>query len=202
VPLALANTEGDPLTLCEATVRVGDPSGIEAAFDDTYHRVDGAEPPQWFEHVTTDNMPRVRATLVLDGDTLRVEANSEERMDRVLATLARLDPGMSVLDDHRRPIRDARQAAELANQLSMAGDDAPDADDSELAGLLDEFILEYETKWLDEPIPALNGCTPRQAADDPTRRGDLLKLLDSFPAGAAGRGGMDTDRLRAALGLR
>jgi hypothetical protein len=28
------------------------------------------------------------------------------------------------------------------------------------------------------------------------------KLLDSFPAGAAARGGMDVDRLRAGLGLR
>jgi hypothetical protein len=35
-----------------------------------------------------------------------------------------------------------------------------------------------------------------------TRRGDLIKLLDTFPAGDAGRGGMDADRLRAPLGLR
>jgi hypothetical protein len=43
--------------------------------------------------------------------------------------------------------------------------------------------------------------TSRQAADDPTRLGDLIKLLDSFPAGEAARGGMDVDRLRGALGL-
>ncbi|WP_328993247.1 hypothetical protein OG394_02950 [Kribbella sp. NBC_01245] len=34
---------------------------------------------------------------------------------------------------------------------------------------------------LDESIPALAGATPRQAAGDPTRRDDLIKLLDSFP---------------------
>jgi hypothetical protein len=39
------------------------------------------------------------------------------------------------------------------------------------------------------------------AADDPTRRADLVKLLASFPSGAAACGGMDADRLRAALGL-
>jgi hypothetical protein len=71
-----------------------------------------------------------------------------------------------------------------------------------VAAALEEFILEYETKWLDEPIPALDGHTPRQAADDPTRRGDLVKLLDTFPTGDAARGGMDADRLRVALGLR
>ena len=201
-PPALANTEGDPLAICEATLHVGDPAGIEAALDDTYGRVDGDEPPRWFEHVTTQGMPRIRAALVLDGDTLRVEANSEKRMDRVLATLARLDPAMSVLDDSRRPLRDAREAAELAKQLPIAGEDALDPADPELAALLDEFVRDYETKWLDEPNPALDGRTPRQAADDPTRRGDLIKLLDSFPAGEADRGSMDADRLRAALGLR
>ena len=201
-PPALANTEGDPLAICEATVQVGDPAGIEAALDDTYDRVDGEEPPRWFEHVTTNGMPRVRATVVLDGDTLRVETNSEKRMDRVLATLARLDPAMKVLEDSRRPLRDVRDAAELAGQLPMAGEEALDPDDPELAALLDEFVRDYETKWLDEPIPALDGHTPRQAADDPTRRGDLIKLLDTFPAGGAARGGMDADRLRAALGLQ
>jgi hypothetical protein len=201
-PPVLANTEGDPLAICEATVQVGDPAGIEAALDDTYDRVDGDEPPRWFEHVTTQGMPRIRAALVLDGDTLRVEANSEKRMDRVLATLARLDPAMNVLDDSRRPLRDAREAAELAKQMPITGEGALDPDDPELAAFLDEFVRGYETKWVDEPIPALDGHTPRQAADDPTRRGDLIKLLDTFPAGAASRGGMDVDRLRAALGLR
>ena len=183
-------------------MRVGDPAGIQGALDEAYDRVEGEEPPQWFEHVITDGLQRIRATLVLDGDTLRVEANSEQRMDRVLATLARLDPAMTVLDDDRRPLRDIREAAELAKQLPTTGAGALDPDDPDVAGFLGEFIREYETRWLDEPIPALHGYTPRQAADDPTRRGDLITLLDSFPAGAAARGGMDADRLRAALGLR
>jgi hypothetical protein len=201
-PPALANTEGDPLAICEATVHVGDPAGIEAALDDAYDRVDGDEPPRWFEHVTTHGMPRIRATLVLEGDTLRVETNSEKRMDRVLAMLARLDPAMNVLDDSRRPLRDAREAAELAKQMPITGEDALDPDDPELAAFLEQFVRDYETKWLDEPIPALEGHTPRQAADDPTRRADLIKLLDTFPAGEAGSVGMDADWLRAALGLR
>lgn len=197
-PPLLVNTEGDPLAICEATVQIGDPAGIEAALDDTYDRADGEQPPRWFEHVITDGLQRIRATLVLDGDTVRVEANSDQRMDRVLATLARLDPAMRVLEDSRRPLRDAREAAE---QLPVTGQGALDPDDPELAGFLDEVIRGYETRWLDEPIPALDGHTPRQAADDPTRRGDLIKLLDSFPAGAAAQGAMDADRLRAALGL-
>jgi hypothetical protein len=201
-PPTLTNTEGDPLTICEAIVRVGDPARIVAALDDTYDRADGEDPPRWFEHVTTQGMERIRAALVLDGNTLRAEANSEKRMDRVLAALARLDPEMSVLDDSRRPLRDAREAADLARQLPTAAAAALDPDDPALATLLDEFVRDYEARWLDESIPALDGHTPRQAADDPTRRADLIKLLDTFPAGDAARGGMNADRLRAALGLR
>lgn len=198
-PPTLVNTEGDPLAICQATVRVGDPDGIESALDGAYDRLGGEEPPRWLEHVVTHGMPRVRSTLVLDGDTLRAETNSEKRMDRVLATVARVDPAMTVLDDTRQPIRDTREAAELAKRLPGGG--GLDPDDPEVAAALNAFIHEYETKWLDESIPALDGHTPRQAADDPTRRADLIRLLDSFPAGAAARGGMDADRLRAALGL-
>ncbi|BBZ06357.1 hypothetical protein MDOR_05260 [Mycolicibacterium doricum] len=200
-PPALANTEGDPLAICEATVRVGDPAEMEAALDDIYHRDDEEDATRWFEHVTTDGMPRIRAVLTLDGDELRVETNSEKRMDRVLATLARCDPAMEVLDDSRRPLRNARDVAELAKQLPAANDDAIDPDDPELAAFLDEFVRDYETTWLDQPLPALDGHTPRQAADDPTRRADLIRLLDTFPAVVPGTAGMDPDRLRAALGL-
>ncbi len=90
-----------------------------------------------------------------------------------------------MLDDSRRPLRDARDAAELAEQMPITGEDALDPDDPELAAFLDEFVRDYETRWLDEPIPALDGHSPRQAADDPTRRADLIKLLDTFPAGEA-----------------
>jgi hypothetical protein len=199
-PPTLTNTEGEPLAICEATVRVDDADGLAAALDETYDRVDGETPPRWHEHVKTHGMPHIRAVLVRDGDTLRVETNSAERMDRVVATLIRLDPTMRVVDDSRTPIRDAREAAELAAQLPVA-EDALDPDRPEVAEMLDEFIREYEANWLDEAIPALNGHTPRQAADDPTRRGDLIKLLDSFPADEGTPGRMSAERLRVALGL-
>ena len=82
-----------------------------------------------------------------------------------------------------------------------AGENALDPDAPEVTEMLDEFIREYEAKWLDEPIPALDGHTPRQAAEDPTRRADLIKLLDSFPADEDAPGRMSAERLRSALGL-
>jgi tetratricopeptide (TPR) repeat protein len=199
-PVALTNTEGEPLAICAATVRVSDVERVDAALDDAYDRAHGDEPARWHEHVTTHGMPRIRAVLVRDDDTLRVETNSAERMDRVLTTLVRLDPTMRVIDESRRPIRDIREAAELAEELGPP-QGALYREDPAVAEALDDFIREYETKWLDEPIPALDGHTPRQAADDPTRRGDLIKLLDSFPADDGTPGRMSPERLRVALGL-
>src|SRR5574337_908214 len=197
-PPTLVNTEGDPMAVCSASVRVSDPAAVAAALDDSYDRVDDEDSPRWFEYVITDGMQRIRATLSLDGATVRVETNSEKRLDRVLALLRRHDPAMEVLDDVRTPMGDIREAAALAGQLPAA---EPEPDDPELIAYMEQFVRNYEDRWLDEPLPALDGVSPRQAADDPTRRGDLIKLLGTFPSGAAAGRGMDADRLRAALGL-
>jgi len=62
---------------------------------------------------------------------------------------------------------------------------------------------EMERRWLDESVPALGGVTPRQAADDPTRRGDLLRLIDGFPEPEPGSAvfSFRPARLRKFLGL-
>jgi hypothetical protein len=69
--------------------------------------------------------------------------------------------------------------------------------------MLAAFVREQEERWVDEPVPALAGLTPRQAAADPTRRQQLEALLRDFdrqrpPPGAAT---FDTARLRDLLGL-
>ena len=189
-PPLLVNTDGDPLTLCEAEVRVS--PGIESLLDDAYERVGQAA--EWIEYVVTDDLPRVSASLALVGDVLTVNTNSERRMDGTLTALAALDPFAMVLSDEREPVEELADLADHAPPGAMA------SDDPRLAEAQAEFIRHYETRWLDESIPALGGCTPREAADDPTRRPDLVRLLDSFPVIDDGSA-MNVVRLRAALGL-
>ena len=196
-PPTMVNTEGDLLTLCEATVRVN--ADIEPLLDNAYDRVE-EDTPAWLDHVMTHGNSHISATLTLDGDRLAVQTNSERRMDRVLAAIADLDPSMTVLDDVRRPLRDTADVAELASTMPGSAPSGVDRDDPAVVAAMDEAIRRYEAAWLDEPIPALDGYTPRQAADDPTRRGDLIALLDTFPV-LEGAVGMDAERLRAALGL-
>ncbi len=202
-PPALLNTEGDPLVLCQATLKTGDPAALSAALDETYQR-DDTDTAHWIEYVTTDGLERIRATLHLEGHELTIDTNSEARFERVLDTVRPLDPTLTIVDQSRQPARDAREVAALAAGTAPAHEDSADRldpADPDVAAALDRFIHDYELKWLDQTIPALAGHTPRQAAADPTRRGDLIRLLDSFPTHHDNPGTMNPDRLRAALDL-
>lgn len=66
-----------------------------------------------------------------------------------------------------------------------------------------ELVEGMELRWCTEPVPALGGVTPEQAATDPTRRDDLIRLIDSFPEidPATGAFGLRPVALRARLGL-
>lgn len=193
-PPEVRNTEGDSMVECEATLRSAKPDELVEALDETYER-DGDE-PRWHEFVQTDGMRRVRATVTLNDARVTVEANSERRFDRILAVLRQMDPRLEKVRESRRPIADVFEALERSpkQRATSPGPAAP-----RLAEALEEFIHQHEDAWLDESIPALSGVTPRQAAADPSRREDLVRLLAGFPPGGPGQ--MDPGRLRAALGL-
>jgi tetratricopeptide (TPR) repeat protein len=199
-PPVLHNTEGEPLMMCDARLWVADTAALTRALDGTYERED--DEPVWFEYVNTDGTQRIRAHLELGGDKLHVQANSAARFERVLATVRALDPSATVVSDTREPAGDLRAVQQLAGRSKApAAELLKPATDPAIAAALDEMARKYEAAWLDEPIPALAGHTPRQCADDPTRRPDLIRLLDSFPQDTGRPGTMSPARLRAALGL-
>lgn len=195
-PPQLQNTEGEPLVLCQATLRSPDPEALARALSSAYER-DSTE-PRWHEHVTTHGMQRIRAVITLVGDEVGVETNSEARQERVLTALHGLQAGLQVVSQSRNEAADLMEATSRAPARTPATTQL-DPDEPAIATALEEFIRTYEESWLDQSIPALAGSSPREAAADPTRRPDLLRLLDSFPQ--PGPGQMDAARLRAALGL-
>ena len=198
-PPVLNNTEGEPMLLCDATLRVTDPEALAAELDETYERAEDDDVARvWLEHVVTDGIQRIRAQLDLRGDQLHIHANSENRFERVLTVIRALDPSAAVLSETRQTID------EIADLETLSGSPPPGVldpgDSPELAAALQEMVRNFEESWLDEEIPALSGHTPRECAADPTRRPDLIRLLDSFPdTGAPGT--MSPARIRQALGL-
>lgn len=203
-PPVLHNTEGEPILLCEATLRVGNPGALARALDDTYDRADSEQEDTllWFEHVLTHGMQRIRAQLELTGDQLHIHANSANRFDRVLDVVRTLDPSAHVLTETRETADDLRAVRRRAARNPVAPQETFDpASDPAVVALLNDMARKHEAAWLDEQIPALAAFTPRQCAEDPTRRPDLIRLLDSFPEDTGQPGAMSPARLRAALGL-
>jgi len=199
-PLQMRNTEGESLLLCEATLTVADPDALTPALDRTYDRLDHDDGTRtWVEHVVTHGMQRIRAELELRDDQLCVRANSGPRFERVLSVVRELDPSATVVSETREPAGSVEDIARLKAEHPSPGE-ALDPQSPELAAVLEQFTRQYEQAWLDEPIPALSGRTPRECAADPTRRPDLIRLLDTFPDVEA-PGAMSPARLRAALGL-
>lgn len=201
-PVRMTNTEREPLLLCDATLAVGDPDALAAALDAAYDRLDDEDDGVrvWVEYVVTHGMQRIRAQLELRGDQLHVNANSANRFERVLAAVRALDPSVMVVSETREPAGSPDDIARLSAQHPPTGA-VLDPRSPEIAAVLEQAVRQYEQAWLDEPIPALSGRTPRECAADPTRRDDLIRLLDTFPDRDE-PGAMSPARLRAALGLR
>lgn len=124
-PPVLQNTEGESLTLCDATLRVDDPAALAQALDDAYERDDEQTDDDgtvvWYEHVITHGLQRIRAHLELCGDQLHVHANSAARFDRVLATVRSLDPSVTVLNETREPAGDMRSPTTRRAHSSHTG---------------------------------------------------------------------------------
>lgn len=182
-PVLMTST-GEDLVFCVATIRPhGDVGLLNGAFEE--------RGSSW---VLLDS-DTIQATVSRDRGDLRVEAMSVSRMDATLALVLKTLPGSEVLDVTREQPRTRGSALTGA----VVDEPLPQMSKVEKAVVAD-YIGDYERQWLDMDIPALGGLTPRQAADDPTRRGDLIRLLDSFgetddPAQ------MSPARLRKMLGL-
>lgn len=197
-PPTLQNTEGEDLVECTTTIRVSDPSALAAELDQRFDRSDDDGSPCWDETVETMGMTRLRSRIRVDGNLATVTANSHARADRTVALVQQLAPGAELLSDERIPYHDlladeGRPAAPPAGML--------DPDDPQVQEVMRQFVRQMEDAWVDESIPALGGVTPRQAAADPTRRDDLLRLLASFDRFPSGPGAMDPARLRLLLDL-
>jgi hypothetical protein len=211
-PPTLANTDGEPISLIKARVSVHDGVAL-ATLLETHPDFDSDddEPERWTwlgaiippaersamlaevkaqlgaeGEIDADYTPRrVRGSLVIDGDDVRVEVNSTRRLDRLVEILTDLGAKAKVVD--QSSFDPTQDLAWPAGPLVLGGGAAP-------AG------TGWETAWLDLSVPAIGGRTPRQVArsrDWPLLEG-LLRQFE-WDAAIAGRSGDDIAWLRSQL---
>ncbi|MCW2672992.1 MAG: tetratricopeptide repeat family protein [Frankiales bacterium] len=175
-PPDIVDREGNELVVCSGTWSLPDPVAAEALLD---------------EHGVLYDGDRKLAMTTIEGDELDVTCLSRELWDRTQAVLSEALPGAVLLHSEEQD--------PTSPEMPTLPPGAPDAPlTPELQQALREYIEDYERSWVEESIPALGGMTPREALEDPTKRRDLMYLLDDMPDVP---GGMSADRIRQLLGL-
>jgi hypothetical protein len=193
---ALHNREGHPIEFIEAahSVAAGKRRAVIAALDSEPNLArSGARPPTWewagrvkstsgastgpepgFEidfHDTRDPDMVLLGTLTLSRGRLVLSVNSRARLSRLMELL---QPRMAGL---LGPVKISSTEAELLSEAGPpAGRPRPRPGKVERE-LMARHLEVYYRNWLDEPVPALGGRTPRAAAQDFEGRQQLVSLL-------------------------
>lgn len=195
-PPTLQTTEGEEMVVCHARYRLTD---IDEAWEALATRLEleGEELVAYAPEIANGGRV-VRGRMYRDRDLLVIETNAIERLRRLQSLLLDVDPGARLIDESARPMGD------LLAEQDTEGSPAPVAQPELPPELIREITRQHEDTWLDDSIPALGGHTPREAAQDPVLRPDLVALLDDFEWTGRRENNplaMDVDRLRRELGI-
>ncbi|MCH7664514.1 MAG: SEC-C domain-containing protein [Acidobacteria bacterium] len=207
-PPTLVNTDGDPLLLTTDHFEVV--AGARSEVEARLAALEGAEPqeagedravyvflrPGNAQHADWDNTVVGHARL---SDTaLQLETNSRVRAD---ALRERVENACGDLIRHR-----AREHTDplSAKAAPAERDPAPGPTGPEVEQLLLKFKQRHYADWADQPLPALDGKTPREAVR--TAQGKaavdvLLKDMENREQRSAGGAAFDFSVLRRELRL-
>lgn len=223
LPPQLTNTDGDPLVPTRLVYDLA--CDCEHAFDKLWTLAKGHERSGLLDEAQRDAAGRLaRVSIpwidsrksgrggmgpVILGDLriaagrLEIEVNSSERADRIRP---RIERRLGKRATFRHALIESME--EMLRERVEASSDAPhepDLDSPELQDALAEIMKRHRAAWFDEPIPALEGRTPRQAARSAEGRELLEALLADYDRSSREHPGdplrPDTAELRRVLGI-
>jgi len=166
--------EGDEIVLCRTVFDVHDRAAAEATLVNhpELERQDDGSYAWLAEKADQAGFRRGFGTFVLEKGRVALETVSRQRAERGRALLeAAAGPAVSYrATSHenvqraleRRPARRARPEDEVP---------------PEAAEIVQTFYDRHYRAWLDEPLPALDGRTPREAASLKSARPKVIALL-------------------------
>jgi len=142
----------------------------------------------WIEERDRGTMENVSVAWVsLDGDSVVLQVNSREREERVceqiddvlgelVVEVERSDEAMDMetMQKGPRPVNDDREDEPIPLDVQRQ--------------VVHQMLATHYRRWLDEPVPALDGLTPREAVADRKYRQRVISLLKGIEVDAARRG--------------
>ena len=191
-PPVLQNRDGHDLVLCEVTFEVP-AAGATAAWRRLAASLtdkDGPDTLLWGRDLDEETLHLGTVTRKSRLWTLRT--NSRERMEELESFVFEAAPNARLVSSTATPAREAAESAPPPSQEPMT---------PELQEAVRQHIERYESKWVDDEIPALDGLTPRQAlAAGAVARKKLEALLDGMEQ-LESENSMSAKRVRTLLGL-
>ncbi|AUX31969.1 uncharacterized protein SOCE836_041050 [Sorangium cellulosum] len=175
---ALVNYDGDPLISTQVHFDVLDEGKLVVALDRARSVTRGGEELVW-SWVGSGAQRREtvsRAFLRIERGRLEVQTNSRERGEAAKALVERL-AGASV--KYRVTERQDLEQAMLAQTRDGGGEIAAVPPD-ELRQAAVQLLQQHYEAWLDEPVPALDGATPRAAAAVDALRPRVAELIEGL----------------------
>jgi hypothetical protein len=207
IPPRLHNTDGDELLL--TTDHFSLEPGARAEVEARLRALDGAQPPEehgegCFSFVRAGNatVKNLESTLIarawLSEDALKQESNSVARADDLRR---RIEGACAGLVRHRA--REHSDPFALAERSPAAPE--PEPPPEQVQALLRDLKERHYADWPDQPLPALDGKTPRAAARTQQGRAQvdlLLRQMENREERLPAAERADLSRLRARLGLQ
>jgi hypothetical protein len=205
-PPLLHNREGHLLVQCTVTYDIPE-AAVEAAWRQLAAELDEDGPDRLLATGELDDGERViRGSVHRQQRRLTITANSVERLGELQQQVLAAAPGSQLVSESIVPMEEL--LAERGRDPQAKGVQDAEAQrlgvsPDEEAALLEQVMREYEQRWLDQKLPALDGRTPRQAAaEGGSALADLHALLDDIQWQADNSGGgMSAARIRHHLGL-
>jgi hypothetical protein len=156
----------------------------------------------WLETVR-EGPRRSYGSIELAGGELKLECNSRERL-AIGRQLVEKHAGnwLRHIEDRFTPLEEAMRQFESSGAPRDAGKLPAEVEREVIL----KFKAEHYARWPDEPLPALDGRTPREAARSATGRRALDDLLREMEKGEehnrrSGQPAFDFGPLRKELGL-
>jgi hypothetical protein len=181
------NFDGDPLSFQTASWAVSDEKSVRRMLAEMadIHYDEEDDHFEWLTESTQASMPGggpvSAGSLTFVGNELVLQVNSEERLERARSMLGNI-PGLTYIGSSRLEAEEGRIPSLLPDDATGPENESEtEALDPELIATLAGQMREYYMKWLDEPIPTLDGRTPRQACRSKKGRQKVALMIRTCP---------------------
>lgn len=179
----LRNTDGEAMVVTRVSFYVDDADALARALDGAANEGiirlrDGAW--EWSSKGAEGTLVAL-GTCEISGDVLTMETNSVERGARGRALVEKL-AGAAVHhratthEDLRKLVME-RVTAQALGRGDEESDGAAEVDPDVAEALVAAHYARHYRAWIDEPVPALDGRTPRDAAQHPAMRDRVEALI-------------------------